>query len=179
MNKGFIFLAFSVGAAIGSVVTWKLVKDKYKSIADEEIEDMKQYYNDRLEKLEYKEEDANRLTEAREKLSTYISELSYDGHDKEGDETVTKKPREIHVISYEDFVDCEYDEVISLTYYSNGVLTDDIGDPIDNPEAVVGPDALNSFGVYAEDGDDSVYVRDDDRKCLYEILYDTGAYEFA
>lgn len=178
MNKGLIVLAFSLGAAVGAVVTWKLVKDKYEKIADEEIEEAKAYYNDRLEELEYKEEDANRLQEARDKLDSYISKLNYDGHEtKEGDENVTGERKGLHVISYDDFVDCEYEDVVSLTYYSNGVLTDDFGTPIDNVIETVGPDALNAFGRYEEDGDDCVYVRDDDHELLYEILYDTGSYE--
>ena len=39
--KGMIFLA---GGAIGSLVTWKLVKTKYEQIADEEIDSMREYY---------------------------------------------------------------------------------------------------------------------------------------
>ena len=31
-------LCFVAGAAIGSVVTWKLIEKKYKDLADEEIE---------------------------------------------------------------------------------------------------------------------------------------------
>ena len=178
MNKGLIVLAFSLGAAIGSVVTWKLVKDKYERLADEEIEEAKAYYDDRLKELEYNEEDANSLQEARSKLTSYISDLHYDGSDeKEGDEKVRKVEKELHVISYEEFVDCEYEEVVSLTYYSNGVLTDDIGEVIENVDDVVGPEALTAFGRYEEDGDDCVYVRDDTNELLYEILYDTGEYE--
>ena len=40
-------LIFVVGAAIGSVTTWYFVKDKYKKIADEEIESVKEYYSNR------------------------------------------------------------------------------------------------------------------------------------
>ena len=41
LSKAFIF---AVGAAIGSAVTWKLVKTKYEKIADEEIESVKEVY---------------------------------------------------------------------------------------------------------------------------------------
>ena len=37
--KGMIFLA---GGAIGSVITWKLVKTKYETIANEEIDSMRE-----------------------------------------------------------------------------------------------------------------------------------------
>ena len=41
LSKVFIF---AVGAAIGSAVTWKLVKTKYEKIANEEIESVKEIY---------------------------------------------------------------------------------------------------------------------------------------
>ena len=44
MNKLFIFI---VGAAVGSIVTWKLVKDKYEKIADDAIEDVKRVFSKR------------------------------------------------------------------------------------------------------------------------------------
>ena len=44
MNCGILnkILIFSVGAAIGSVITWKLVKTKYERIAQEEIDSGKE-----------------------------------------------------------------------------------------------------------------------------------------
>ena len=38
------FFLFTAGAAIGSVVTWKLVKTKYEQIAQEEIDSVKEEY---------------------------------------------------------------------------------------------------------------------------------------
>ena len=38
-------LIFAVGVAIGSAVTWKLVKDKYKKLADEEIASVKEVWS--------------------------------------------------------------------------------------------------------------------------------------
>ena len=45
--KAFIFVA---GAAIGSAVTWKVVKNKYEQITQEEIKSVKEEYS-RLTKL--------------------------------------------------------------------------------------------------------------------------------
>ena len=38
-------LIFAAGVAIGSAVTWKLVKDKYKKLADEEIASVKEVWS--------------------------------------------------------------------------------------------------------------------------------------
>ena len=46
-SKVFIFVA---GAAIGSVVTLKFLEEKYRRIADEEIESVKETFKKALEK---------------------------------------------------------------------------------------------------------------------------------
>lgn len=52
MNKTlFGVIAFAAGAAIGSVVTWKVVKTKYEQIADEEIASVKEEYADLMGKM--------------------------------------------------------------------------------------------------------------------------------
>ena len=40
-------LIFVLGAATGSVITWKLVEQKYKKIADEEIASVKERFKNR------------------------------------------------------------------------------------------------------------------------------------
>ena len=80
-----------------------------------------------------------------------------------------------YVISPDEFGANEKYECLTLTYYADGVLTDDADDIIYNVEAVIGTEALNSFGVYEND-DDSVYVRNEARKCDYEILRDPREY---
>ena len=37
-------LFFVAGAAIGSIATWKLIEKKYKDLADEEIESVKETF---------------------------------------------------------------------------------------------------------------------------------------
>lgn len=55
MNKKlFGVIMFAVGAAIGSAVTWKLVKTKYEQIADEEIQSVREEYADLMVKMKKK-----------------------------------------------------------------------------------------------------------------------------
>lgn len=42
-NKSLFSLAFIIGAATGSVVTWYLLKDKYEALAQEEIDSVSFY----------------------------------------------------------------------------------------------------------------------------------------
>ena len=68
MNRDMLIKAFifTTGAAIGSVVTWKVIKEKYKKIADEEIESVREEYG-RLNKLLRMEIDAyKRMTDPEE-----------------------------------------------------------------------------------------------------------------
>ena len=60
MNKMLInTLLFTAGAAIGSVVTWKILKTKYEHITQEEIDSVREEY-DRLSKMMKKEIDMYR-----------------------------------------------------------------------------------------------------------------------
>ena len=56
-----------------------------------------------------------------------------------------------------------------MTLYADGTLTDDNDEVLseDEIEEIIGKDSLNHFGEYEED---SVFVRNDARKCDYEIL---------
>ena len=77
-----------------------------------------------------------------------------------------------YVISPEEFGEVGYEQ-IELTYYGDGILADDDDEIIDDVEDVVGSYALTSFGKYE---DDAVFVRNDARRCDYEILADHRDY---
>ena len=47
MDKAIIFI---IGAGIGSLITWKIVEEKYKKIADEEIESVIERFKNREDK---------------------------------------------------------------------------------------------------------------------------------
>ena len=49
MNRKIInVIMFAAGAAIGSAVTWKVVKDRYEKIVQEEIKSVKEVFSDRF-----------------------------------------------------------------------------------------------------------------------------------
>jgi hypothetical protein len=85
-----------------------------------------------------------------------------------------QKKLEPYVISPEDFQSSDY-EAHTLIYYKDGILADDDYNVISNPNVIIGKDALTSFGRYNDD--DSVYVCDDQKHIIYEIIRDNRTYK--
>ena len=171
MNKFFIF---TLGAAVGSVVTWKLVKDKYARIAQEEIDSVKEVFSKRNKSEEPVEEKDEEPVPTSEEVAEYKSIINNCGYSVvERVETMHDKP---YVIEPEIFGEDPDYETISLTYYADGVLTDENNCIIDpgEIESLIGEESLDHFGEYE---DDSVFVRNEDRKTDYEILAVPGNYD--
>ena len=164
MNKIFIF---TLGAAVGSVVTWKLVKDKYARIAQEEIDSVKEVFSKRNKTEESVEEKDEEPVPEPEEVAEYKSIINNCGYSVvERVETMHDKP---YVIEPEIFGEDPDYETISLNYYADGVLTDENNCIIDpgEIESLIGEESLDHFGEYE---DDSVFVRNEERKTDYEIL---------
>lgn len=173
-------LLFAFGATIGSAVTWKLLKTKYEQIAKEEIESVKEVFGmNRREFEEVGEEFAKGFedgikknrNEIYENIINHESYAKYSNKKEEEKEDMNyDKP---YVISPEEFDELDDYEAVSLTYYNDGVLTDDLDNVIEDVEHIVGVESLKRFGEYE---DDSVFVRNDALKCDYEILADERNY---
>ena len=168
-------IMFTLGAATGSLITWKLVEKKYKKIADEEIASVVETFKNR-EKQEKKHQEEvveEILEEEKEELQTEVEKLGYFYSD-EG-VTVDKYTVEVepgkesiapYIITPEEYGEDEDYEIKSLSFYSDFILSDDEGMIVGDPGDIIG-DALTHFGEY---DDDSVYVRNENYKCDYEIL---------
>lgn len=184
MNKKTTFIfAFILGAASGSAVTWYSVKKKYEEIAQREIGSVKEVFAKKREKEQNKDVVAKNVTEDKKEkpeLKEYVAKLHRQGYTKyseyfdggisEEKESVVNEP---YVISPEQFGENEDYERISLTYYADQVLVDENDEMIEDVEEMVGFESLNHFGEYE---DDSVFVRNDAKKCDYEILLDQKLY---
>lgn len=166
---------FAVGAAIGSAVTWKLVKDKYESLANEEIasayEHMKHSKNIPLFSDDNSEDSETDSHVTLDKLREYKAIVDkYAAALVEEEVNDVEKP---YVIKPEEFGEILEYESISLTYYADGVLADEYDEVIDDVDEIVGEKSLTTFGQYE---DSAVFVRNDARKTDYEILLDLRNY---
>ena len=172
-NKVVNAIAFLLGAGIGSVVTWKLVEIKYKKLAQEEIDSVREVYSKKEIALANEVKKAHACLEANtknDKVPSYhhiVEDMGYAAESEE-EEGVSN----VYVIPPESYGELDYEEV-SLTYYADDVLAYDDDSVIRDIDKVVGKGSLNTFGEYE---DDSVFVRDDDKKIDYEILRDTRRY---
>ena len=166
---------FAAGAGAGAFVTWKLIETKYKNLAQEEIDSVVESFTKRAkeekeeEKIVKTEKSANSVIIAAEKYAVPEVETKIEEH-KVNSDKMSDSP---YVIAPEDFGEEEDYERVSLTYYSDRYLVDDVDEVVDDIENTVGQDSLNEFGVYE---DDAVYVRNDRLKCDYEILLDERKY---
>lgn len=172
-NKVANAIAFLLGAGIGSVVTWKLVETKYKKLAQEEIDSVREVYSKKEIALANEVKKAHACLEANtknDKVPSYQHIVEGMGYASESEEE--EGVGNMHVIPPESYGELGYEEV-SLTYYADDVLAYDDDSVIRDVNKVVGKGSLNTFGEYE---DDSVFVRDDDKKIDYEILRDMRRY---
>lgn len=211
MNRKIInLIIFTVGAAFGSAVTWKIVKDKYEKIVQEEIKSVKEVFYDRFNDSNEEsssEESGDEMSEE-DPISDYRkinwdeledldpSELEEEEYQadyagtvvskyedianiyKEGgaDNMPTSESREPYVIEPIEFGELDDYKTFELTYYEDGILEDEDYDIVKNPEEILGPDALGSFGEYE---DDSVFVRNERLRADFQILKDYRTYDEA
>lgn len=184
-NKAIFVVAFSVGMAVGSVGTWYCVKKKYEELAQEEIDSVKQVFSKREKELkgdEIKKNIAENVKAGEQEktmsIKEYASFLQKQGYTNYSDtneaenkeETKSVKP---YVIPPEQFGEIEEYDRIELTYYADHILADENDDIVEDVEEAIGFESLSHFGEYE---DDSVFVRNDERRCDYQILLDQGLY---
>lgn len=175
-------LMFVAGAGIGSAVTYKVLKTKYDQLIQEEIDSVKEAFGRDIsgDSIENEEEESeeDHVDEDLETAQDVISQNGYatestekEEKSEEGEEVEDSKP---YVISPAEFGECDYG-VISLEYYTDGVVVDSYGDIIENTDELLGDDFAAHFGDYEEDPD-TVYVRNDGLEVDYEILKNYGPY---
>ena len=198
MHKAIIFIG---GVAVGSFVTWRLLKEKYIRQTQEEINEVREHYRKKKESEEVTV-DSNGTTETNEKpdLIEYAAKLTKKGYIDYTDpksivkatgntiDAVVQKANEEsldpvilndpsyqppYIISPEDFaIDDEY-TIVNLNYYIDGVLTDEDDNIVENVDDVVGLENLNHMGEYE---DDALHIRNENYKCEYEILLSRRLY---
>lgn len=165
-------IIFATGAAVGSLVTWKLVEKKYKQIADNEINEILDRFGGDKESKEKDKEETEE--EEDEDKSQYNRIARMCGYAKEEEEMEVDRP---YVISPEEYDDPDVGyNCITLFYHNNDVLVDEGDNIVEGRELeeLIGRDSLTHFGEYEED---SVFVRNDAKRMDIEILKDDSDYE--
>ena len=192
MNKLIAVAAFGLGAALGSVVTWKIVDGYYAKIAQEEIESVKRAFRRREEKSRAFEETASDIfvdddapQDSNDDLVETNSneEIGYLSDDDEPtrfpkttdwsgeDHWIRDLKPEPFIIDDDEFASLSDYAVVPLTYYADKILADDQGIVIEDIDRIVGDEAMAKLSEKS-----AVYVRNDMIKCDYEITEDERDY---
>lgn len=200
-----IFL-FTVGAAIGSAVTWKLVKTKYEQIAQEEIDSVKEEYANLMQSMkdklkgsvvkndeedvedddeDYPDDDDRELTEKEQaqidyyKLtSKYRSKDAAEENNEEGDNG-DEDEEEVPYINGPYVISA--DDFNSSPPGYNAQPLDYFADGILADSWGVQLDIEETIGEdsldhFGEDQDDILYVRNERNEIDYEVTRDPRTY---
>lgn len=206
-NKLFNVILFTAGVAIGSAVTWKVVKTKYEQLAQGEIDSVKAEYVSLMKKMK------NKLQEE----ATYEEDDQNDVDDESEEDVEVEDPRIVERRA----IRTEYNRLASSYRSSedkndaeggNGALDEDLY--ISGPYVITPDDfrcsppgynaqaldyfadgvLADSWGVelsieetigedaldhFGDDVDDIVYVRNDLKEVDYEVSRDPREYHEA
>ena len=184
MKSRFInVLMFAAGAAIGSAVTWKIVKTKYDRIVQEEIDSIRDAFgndqsNDQDE--DSADDEVEQITwddledrQEEDDTSHYTKMVAPYTKEKGGAESMDPAP---YVIDPLDFGEVDGYDTVELTYYADGTLEDEDYNVVSDVDNLIGSGSLNTFGEYE---DDSVFVRNERLRTDFQILKDYRTYEEA
>ena len=166
---------FAAGVVAGAVAGAYLVKDKVMADAKQEIEEVREYYKSKKEvKKEEEQVDETpkvEVTEERERDEEAYQKITrnytnYNKIEETPKQAVNDMP---YMINPEDFGEEEGYDTLTLTYFADRVLVDDVDEVIDDPDPVVG---LENLKVFEEFNASAIYVRNDIWKTDFEILKD-------
>ena len=164
---------FAAGVVAGAVAGAYLVKDKVMADAKQEIEEVREYYKSKKEtKKEEVEEQPVEVKEEKE-YKTIVENSGYVNYNKP--EQIAQHSvleDEPYSIDPEEFGNKEDEgwDTMTLTYFADGVLTDDVDEIVEQPEVVVGLDNLKIFEEFPDAT--CVYVRNETWRTDFEILRD-------
>ena len=173
-------LLFTAGVAVGSLVTWRYFKSKYEVVEDEIEEKTEETEGETETEDEDPEVSESKMSYKKPPLKEYVKMVENNGyapktHVEEVEEEIAngewddKDVYEPFIIRPDEYGELHAYETLSLNYYADGVLTDELDNPIEDVESLVPADFADHFGEY---DDNAVFVRNDNLECDYEILRD-------
>lgn len=194
-------LIFVLGAAAGSLATWKLIEKKYKDIAQEEIDSVKDTFS-KMKKNEYPDkledypdfeefddsddsDDVEEEPKPKQKIDRnnkpdiveYAKILSESGYTNYADRQDKKKKKGVEPVEYERPYVISPDEFGEKDGYENVTLTyyadGVLTDYFDNVISNVDEVVgFDSLDHFGEYDEDAVFVRNEKMETDYEILRD-------
>lgn len=199
MNNKLISISlFTLGAAIGGLLSWKIAEKKYSDISKEEIQSVKDEFSKLYETPAdpYEEHGGIDTIETsippKDDMLKYVREIvdreDYSGYsgskgpsileerEEEFPTPIDTSIRKPYIISPEKLGDEFEHDVMELYYYADKVLADPNNELVTDIQNTVGEGFDTHFGEFEED---SVCVRNERLKCDFEILQDERTFSEA
>lgn len=185
---------FLGGAVIGGIITGYVIKNKYEELMDEEIQSVKEVYKNRtgiteefIERKEYRESDLIENCDI-EKVASTDDIKEYNANKKNNSKHDYGKYSRKNKEDVEEVVEVEHEEMYIpptiideeevgmhgfdmkvLTYYQDGILTDD-SDTVLDIDTYIGSDNIKLFDE--SHGCMTMFVRNEQTGIDYEIQRD-------
>jgi hypothetical protein len=140
--------------------------EKLRKETDEIIEKMKRNGEETDEIIERIKRDSDDYVDVVDEAIKIMNEMGYSNQTKKEFNRINP-----YLIDSNDFGEYDEYEQIYLTYFADGVLTDEQYEIIENPEELVG-DFKSLFGTH----DNVICIRCDERCADYEIAKDVRTY---
>lgn len=206
---GFFLVGAGVGIAIGFTVGYKVaekrLKTKYSKLAEEEISEMREHYQqkmvavepkpplDKVVKERYSEIELQAIKETNAQFppeeevqegvvvqeveeTTQVNVFNEPGWDYAA-EIAKRDPEVPYIIHVDEFTQNEPDhDQLTYTYYEmDDVLADQQENTIDDMDAVIGLGNLGRWGHGSKD-EHIVYIRNEEMKTDFEVVRDRGSF---
>ena len=181
MYKNVFLLCF--GVVIGGIVGYCYAKNKYEAIANEEIENMRQYFNEksnkpnkniekkREKKFETKTDDLKNLADLYKPEDISDVDPGYYSNpypfvEDHPDDGIQDRP---YSITPDQFTNEKrnYEKITMYYFEGNDVLTDDMERMTEDINSSIGRENLDKFGEFEED---VAYIRNERLGIDYEVI---------
>lgn len=194
LKNTFIFI---IGVSVSSAITYKVVKDIYERRLQEEIESVKEVFGRRRNEVDKPEVDkpeekvkkynniSTNINDYNEKKE-YNNKISYYNYAQQNDDVteveeekniefheIESPDSDIYIIHPQEFGALDDYDLITLIYYADGVLTDDMNKKVYDIDNTVVKGFETHFGEFEND---CVYIRNNKHHADYEILRDNQRY---
>lgn len=174
MNKALYFL---LGLGVGAAGSYFYLKGKFEQYAQEEIDSVKEMYKaQKTEEEDPEEEYFEKTSSIAERIKKNNGYVDYSTKVERPVDPMHKPfSEEPEIITEDEFGELEEYEKVTLSYYFDGVLADNLSDEIvEDAESKVGKDYITRL---IDDEEDIVFVRNDIEKIDYEIVKNLQTYE--
>lgn len=171
MSRNTLLVVFGFGVIVGASGSLIYLRNRYESIVMKEVNSVRDVLKKKDSVTEHDQDTEKDANDAKTVVD-YVNVIKKNNYNNDT-ENIKPSKAEPYVISPQLFGELEEYDQVSLTYYSDNILADDLENIIYNAAGYVGLESLKSFGVYE---DDCVFVQNDFLKCYYEILLDARKY---